>query len=88
MENDKKKKFDPLAKDWLVGNIGKEEVKEAEETTEDKVNKDTVEFKNILDDDEIEKDETEETEEIKKEDTVGFKNILEDEEEVEETKED
>ena len=88
MENDKKKKFDPLAKDWLVGNIGKEEeVKEVE----DKVNKDTVEFKNILEDDETENDKPDKTEEkVKegKEDTVGFKNILEDEEEVEETKED
>ena len=77
MENDKKKKFDPLAKDWLVGNIGKEEVKEAEETTEDKVNKDTVEFKNILEDDETE--ETKDKVKEGKEDTVGFKNILEDE---------
>ena len=88
MENDKKKKFDPLSKDWLVGNIGKEEVKEVEETTEDKVNKDTVEFKNILEDDETENDEPEDKEKIKKEDTVDFKNILEDEEEeVEEDKE-
>ena len=79
MENDKKKKFDPLAKDWLVGNIGKEEVKEAEETTEDKVNKDTVEFKNILEDDETE--ETKDKVKEGKEDTVGFKNILEDVEE-------
>ena len=79
MENDKKKKFDPLAKDWLVGNIGKEEVKEAEETTEDKVNKDTVEFKNILEDDETE--ETKDKVKEGKEDTVGFKNISEDEEE-------
>ena len=47
---DKKKKFDPLAKDWLVGNVGKEEVKEVEDTSEDKVNKDTVDFKNILED--------------------------------------
>ena len=77
MENDKKKKFDPLAKDWLVGNIGKEEVKEAEETTEDKVNKDTVEFKNILEDDETE--ETKDKVKEGKKDTVGFKNILEDE---------
>ena len=74
---EEKKKFDPLAKDWLVGNIGKEEVKEAEETTEDKVNKDTVEFKNILEDDETE--ETKDKVKEGKEDTVGFKNILEDE---------
>jgi hypothetical protein len=76
---EEKKKFDPLAKDWLVGNIGKEEVKEAEETTEDKVNKDTVEFKNILEDDETE--ETKDKVKEGKEDTVGFKNILEDVEE-------
>ena len=74
---EEKKKFNPLAKDWLVGNIGKEEVKEAEETTEDKVNKDTVEFKNILEDDETE--ETKDKVKEGKEDTVGFKNILEDE---------
>ena len=49
---DKKKKFDPLAKDWLVDKIVKEEVKEVEDTSEDKVNKDTVDFKNILEDDE------------------------------------
>ncbi len=74
---EEKKKFNPLAKDWLVGNIGKEEVKEVEETTEDKVNKDTVEFKNILEDDETE--ETKDKVKEGKEDTVGFKNILEDE---------
>lgn len=26
-ENNKKKKFDPLATDWLTGNVGKEEEK-------------------------------------------------------------
>tara|TARA_B100000749_G_C18128832_1_gene343007 strand:+ start:382 stop:573 length:192 start_codon:yes stop_codon:yes gene_type:complete len=59
MENDKKKKFDPLATDWLMGNVSKEEGEKAEEventseeTTEDKVNEDVVEFKNILEDDE------------------------------------
>ena len=77
---DKKKKFDPLAKDWLVGNIGKEEVKEAE----DKVNEDTVEFKNILEDDETENNKTEEEVKEGEKDTVGFKNILEDDEEDEE----
>jgi hypothetical protein len=80
---DKKKKFDPLAKDWLVGNVGEESVKDAIE--------ETVEY--IPNDNEVE-DEVKEG----KEDTVGFKNILEDttsknvleedEEEVEETKED
>ena len=60
-ENNKKKKFDPLATDWLTGKVGKEEEKAEEvETTEesekskkykeDKVNEDTVEFKNILED--------------------------------------
>ena len=62
-ENDKKKKFDPLATDWLTGDVGKEEEKaeEVEEETteesekskkskEDKVNEDTVSFKNILED--------------------------------------
>tara|TARA_B110000014_G_scaffold226878_1_gene186424 strand:+ start:309 stop:485 length:177 start_codon:yes stop_codon:yes gene_type:complete len=48
MENDKKKKFDPLATDWLMGNVGEEEAEKSEEPTEDKVNEDTVEFKNIL----------------------------------------
>ena len=78
---DKKKKFDPLAKDWLVGNVGKEEVKEVEDTTEDKVNKDTVEFKKILEDDETENNKTEEEVKEGEKDTVGFKNILEDDEE-------
>ena len=84
---EEKKKFNPLEKDWLVGNVGKESVKDAtEETveyipneTEDKVNEDTVEFKNILEDDETE--ETKDKVKEGKEDTVGFKNILEDEEE-------
>jgi hypothetical protein len=79
---EEKKKFNPLAKDWLVGNIGKEEVKEVEETTEDKVNKDTVEFKNILED-----DETEETKDKVNKDTVEFKNILEDDETKDKVKE-
>jgi hypothetical protein len=74
--DDKKKKFDPLAKDWLMGNVGKESVEDAM--------KETVEYPNPG----YIPDETEETEEIKKADTVGFKNILEeDEEEVEETEE-
>ena len=80
---DKKKKFDPLAKDWLMGNVGKESVEDAIE--------ETVEY--IPNDNEAEEEVKE-----GKEDTVGFKNILEgttsknvleeDEEEVEETKED
>ena len=63
-ENNKKKKFDPLATDWLTGNVGKEEEEKAEEveeetteesekskkSKEDKVNEDTVSFKNILED--------------------------------------
>ena len=82
MEN-KKKKFDPLASDWLVGNVDEESVKDAIE--------ETVEY--IPNDNEAEEEVKE-----GKEDTVGFKNILEgttsknvleeDEEEVEETKED
>ena len=81
--DDKKKKFDPLAKDWLMGNVGKESVEDAIE--------ETVEY--IPNDNEAEEEVKE-----GKEDTVGFKNILEgttsknvleeDEEEVEETKED
>ena len=62
-ENNKKKKFDPLATDWLTGNVGKEEEKpeevekptteESEKTKkskEDEINEDTVSFKNILED--------------------------------------
>ena len=62
-ENNKKKKFDPLATDWLTGNVGKEEEKpeEVEKTTteesektkkskEDEINEDTVSYKNILED--------------------------------------
>ena len=48
-----------------------------EETTEDKVNKDTVEFKNILED--YETEETKYKVKEGKQDTVRFKNILEDE---------
>ena len=62
-KNNKKKKFDPLATDWLTGNVGKEEEKpeevekptteESEKTKkskEDEINEDTVSFKNILED--------------------------------------
>ena len=62
-ENNKKIKFDPLATDWLTGNVGKEEEKpeevekptteESEKTKkskEDEINEDTVSFKNILED--------------------------------------
>ena len=83
---DKKKKFDPLAKDWLMGNVGKEDVEDAI--------KETVEYP---DPGYIPKEDEEEVKEGK-EDTVGFKNILEgttsknvleeDEEEVEEVEED
>ena len=37
MENDKKKKFDPLATDWLTGNVGKEEKAEKTEEKTEKV---------------------------------------------------
>jgi len=80
---DKKKKFDPLSTNWLMGNVDKESVEDAIE--------ETVEY--IPNDNEAEEEVKE-----GKEDTVGFKNILEgttsknvleeDEEEVEETKED
>ena len=71
---EKKKEFNPLASNWLMGDVGKEETEEVDEveTTEEESEKSKKSKKSKEDISEI------------FEDTVGFKNILEDENEDEE----
>lgn len=78
---EKKKEFNPLASDWLMGNVGKEE--EAEEVEEVEATEEESEKSKKS------KKSKESKEDISEifEDTVGFKNILEDEKENEDEEE-